>query len=245
MNPPRMYTCSPSWTPLPCPSPYHPSGSSQCPSPKYPLSFIKPGLAISSYMIWHVSMPFSQVIPPSSSPTESKRLFSFAVSHTGLSLPSFWIPYICVSILYWWRRQWHPTPVLLPGKSHGWRSLVGCSPWGLWQLDMTDWLHFHFSLSWLEKEMATHSGVLAWRIPGMEEPVGLLSVGSHRVGHDWHDLAACRLVITFLPRSKHLLISWLQSPSAVILEPPKIKSATVSTVSPSICHEVMGPDAMI
>ena len=53
-----------------------------------------------------------------------------------------------------------------------------------------------------------------------------------------------RLVITFLPRSK-CLISWLQSPSAVILEPKKIKSATVSTVSPSICHEVMGPDAMI
>ena len=54
-----------------------------------------------------------------------------------------------------------------------------------------------------------------------------------------------RLVITFLPRSKHLLISLLQSPSAVILEPPQIKSATVSTVSPSICHEVMGLDAMI
>ena len=54
-----------------------------------------------------------------------------------------------------------------------------------------------------------------------------------------------RLVITFLPRSKRLLISWLQSPSAVILEPPKIKSATVSTVSPSISHEVMGQDAMI
>ena len=54
-----------------------------------------------------------------------------------------------------------------------------------------------------------------------------------------------RLVITFLPRSKSLLISWLQSPSAVILEPPKIKSDTVSTVSPSISHEVMGPDAMI
>jgi len=54
-----------------------------------------------------------------------------------------------------------------------------------------------------------------------------------------------RLVITLLPRSKHLLISWLQSPSAVILEPPKIKSITVSTVSPSICHEVMGLDAMI
>ena len=54
-----------------------------------------------------------------------------------------------------------------------------------------------------------------------------------------------RLVIAFLPRSKHLLISWLQSPSAVIFEPPKIKSLTVSIVSPSICHEVMGPDAVI
>ena len=54
-----------------------------------------------------------------------------------------------------------------------------------------------------------------------------------------------RLVIAFLPRSKRLLISWLQSPSAVILEPPKIKSVTVSIVSPSICHEVMEPDAMI
>ena len=54
-----------------------------------------------------------------------------------------------------------------------------------------------------------------------------------------------RFVIAFLPKSKRLLISWLQSPSAVILEPPKIKSDTVSTVSPSISHEVMGPDAMI
>ena len=54
-----------------------------------------------------------------------------------------------------------------------------------------------------------------------------------------------RLVITFLPRSQRLLISWLQSPSAVILEPQKIKSDTVSTVSPSICHEVIGLDAMI
>ena len=54
-----------------------------------------------------------------------------------------------------------------------------------------------------------------------------------------------RSVITFLPKSKRLLISWLQSPCAVILEPRKIKSATVSTVSPSVCHKVMGPDAMI
>ena len=54
-----------------------------------------------------------------------------------------------------------------------------------------------------------------------------------------------RLVIAFLPRSKHLLLSWLQSPCAVILEPKKVKSATVSIISPSICHEVMGSGVMI
>ena len=54
-----------------------------------------------------------------------------------------------------------------------------------------------------------------------------------------------RLVITIFPRSKHLLISWLQSPFPVVLEPKKIKSVTVSIFSPSVCHEVMGPDAMI
>ena len=87
-----------------------------------------------------------------------------------------------------WRREWHPTPVLLPGKSHGWRSLVGCSPWGREESDMTERLHFHFHA--LEKEMATHSSVLAWRIPGTGEPGRLPSRGSHRVGHDWSDLAA-------------------------------------------------------
>ena len=128
-----------------------------------------------------------------------------------------------------WKRQWHPTPVLLPGKSHGWRSLVGCSPWGREKLDTTERLYFHFSLSCigeenvnplqcsclenpgdggarqaaiygvmqsqtrlrdftftfhfhaLEKEMATHSSVLAWRIPGTGS---LLSMGSHRVRHN-------------------------------------------------------------
>ena len=87
------------------------------------------------------------------------------------------------------KKQWHPTPVLLPGKSHGGRSLVGCSPWGLEELDMTERLHFHFHFHALEKEMETHSSVLAWRIPGMGEPGGLPSMGSHRVGHDWSDLA--------------------------------------------------------
>ena len=90
------------------------------------------------------------------------------------------------------RRQWQPTPVLLPGKSHGRRSLVGCSPWGLEELDTTEWLHFHA----LEKEMATHSSVLAWRIPGTAEPGRLLSMGSHRAEHDWSDLAAAACDIT-------------------------------------------------
>ena len=83
-----------------------------------------------------------------------------------------------------WRRQWHPTPALLPGKSHGWRSLVGCNHGvrkSRTQLsDFTFTFHFHA----LEKAMATHSSVLAWRIPGTGEPGGLLSMGSHRVGHN-------------------------------------------------------------
>ena len=136
--------------------------------------------------------------------------------------------------------------------------------------------------------MAPHSSTLAWRIPWMEEPGRLQSLGLLRVGHDWATslslscigegngnplpysclenpreggawraafygvaqsrtrlkwLSSSRLVIAFLPRSKHL--SWLQSPSAVILEPQTTKSITVSIISPSIFYEVMGPDAMI
>ena len=81
MNPPRVYTCSQLWTPLPPPSPYHPSGSSQCTSLKHPVSCVEPGLVIHFlYDIIHVSMPFPQIIPPSPSPTESKRLFYTSVS---------------------------------------------------------------------------------------------------------------------------------------------------------------------
>ena len=128
LNQPQLYICSPFCTPLPLPSPYHPSGSSQCTSPKHPVSCIKTGLAILFiYDIVHVSMPFSQITPPS--PTES-LLFN------------------------------------------------------------------------------------------------MLSM----------------LVITILPRSKLPLISWLQSPSAEVLEPRKINSATVSTYT---SHEVVGPESMI
>ena len=76
------------------------------------------------------------------------------------------------------------TPVLLSGNSHGWRSLVGCSPWGREESDTSEQLHFHFLLSCIEKEMANHSSVLAWRIPRTEEPGRLPSTGSHRVGHN-------------------------------------------------------------
>ena len=90
----------------------------------------------------------------------------------------------------WGRRQWQPTPALLPGKSHGQRSLVGCSLCGGEESarlnDFTFTFHFHA----LEKEMVTHSSVLAWRISGTGEPGGLLSMGLHRVGHDWNNLAA-------------------------------------------------------
>ena len=81
MNPPRVYMSSQSWTPLPPPSPYHLSGSSQCTSPKHPVSCIKLRLAIHFlHDSIHVSMPFSQIIPPSTSPSECKSPFYTSVS---------------------------------------------------------------------------------------------------------------------------------------------------------------------
>ena len=75
------------------------------------------------------------------------------------------------------RRQWQPTPALLPGESHGQRSLVGCSPWGCQESDTLSDFTFTFHFHALEKEMATHSSVLAWRITGTGEPRGLPSMG--------------------------------------------------------------------
>ena len=113
-----------------------------------------------------------------------------------------------------WRRKWQPTPVFLPGESQGQRSLVGCCLWGTQSWTRLKRLSMHALTRWtfVHKVMALLFNMLS------------------------------RLVIVFLPRSKCLLISWLQSQSPVIWEPKKIKSATVS---PPICHEVMGPDAMI
>ena len=111
MNLPQVYTCSPSWTPLPLPSPYHPSGSSQCTSPKHPVSCIKPGLEIHFiYDIMHVSMPLSQVIPPSPSPTESKRLFYTSVPvfiTTLFIIARTWKQPRCPSADEWIRKLWY------------------------------------------------------------------------------------------------------------------------------------------
>ena len=112
---------------------------------------------------------------------------------------------------------------------------------------MKSWtrLHFHFSLSCIGEGNGN-----PLQCSCLENPMdrGAWWAAVYGVVQSWtrlKRLSSSRLVITFLPRSKRILISWLQSPSAVILEPKKINSATVSTVSPSICHEVMRLDAMI
>ena len=79
------------------------------------------------------------------------------------------------------RRQWHPTPVLLPGKSHGWRSLVGCSPWGREESDATERLHFHFSLSCIGEGNGNPLQCSCLENPRDGKPGGLPSMGSHRV----------------------------------------------------------------
>ena len=80
--------------------------------------------------------------------------------------------------------MWHPIPVLLPGKSHGRRSLVGCSPWGREESDTTERLHFHFLLSYLGEGNGNPLQCSCLENPRMGEPGGLPSMGSHKVGHN-------------------------------------------------------------
>ena len=131
INPPQVYTCSPSWTLL-HPSPYCPSGSSQCTSPKHPVSCIKPGLVIRFiYDIIHVSVPFSQIILPSCFPIESKKLFYFKGINSS-----------ALSFLY------NPTPTSIHDywKNH---SLACCDSWGCKESDMTEWLNWT-ELNWID-----------------------------------------------------------------------------------------------
>ena len=92
-----------------------------------------------------------------------------------------------------------------------WAAVHGATKSRTWLNDLTFTFHFH----WLEKEMATHSGVLAWRIPGTEEPGGLLSMWSHRVGHDWSDLAAAAASCKMPPRG----FSFLDEESTALYSP--------------------------
>ena len=115
---------------------------------------------------------------------------------------SFWLSfdklvYRNLSIFFPWRRQWHPTPVLLPGKSHGRRSLVGCSPWGHEESDTTERLHFHFSLSCIGEGNGNPLQCSCLENPRDGGAWWLPSMGSHRVGHDWSDLAAAAASIFF------------------------------------------------
>ena len=143
-----------------------------------------------------------------------------------------------------------PHSSTLAGKIPWMEDLVGCSPWGHKESDTTERLHFHFSLSCIGErngnplqcsclENPRDGGAWWAAIYGVAQSQTRLKQLSSSTS------SSSRLIIAFLPRNKCLLISWLQSPSAVILESPKIKFLTVSIVFPSICHEVMGPDAMI
>ena len=116
----------------------------------------------------------------------------------------------CLHLLNLWQMQWHPTPVLLPGKSHGWRSLVGCSLWGPSELDMSEPLHFHFSLSC---------------IGGHENPLQCSCLrnlrdggawwaavyGPHRVRHNCSDLATVALHLYKLKAGIYPAVQWLKT----------------------------------
>ena len=131
---------------------------------------------------------------------------------SGLLHVSTWDLWALLGSLLW-RRQWQPTPVLLPGKFHDrgawWATVHKVAKSRTWLSDFSFPFHFHA----LEKEMATHSSVLAWRIPGTGKPGGLPSVGSRRVGHDWSDLAAAAAAAgSLLGSLDYLYVIFIQIP---------------------------------
>ena len=123
-------------------------------------------------------------IPWTEEPGRLQSMGSLRVWH-------YWATSLSLFTFMRWRRKWQPTPVFLPGESQGQGGPSGLPSMGS-QKNQTGLSDFTFTFYFhaLEKEMATHSSVLAWRIPGMGEPGGLLSMGLHRVRHDWSDLAA-------------------------------------------------------
>ena len=128
----------------------------------------------------------------SSASVRSILFLSFIVHISAWKFSLIALIFLKRYLVFPWRRQWHPTPVLLPGKSHGWRSLEGCSPWGRWGSGMTEWLHFPFSLSCIGEGNGNPLQCSGLESPRDGEPGGLPSMGSHRVGYDWSDLAAAQ-----------------------------------------------------
>ena len=102
---------------------------------------------------------------------------------------------VCVCVCVYRRRQWHPTPVLLPGQSHERRSLVGCSPWGHEESGTTERLHFHFSLSCIGEGNGNPLQCSCLENPRDGGAWWAAIMGSHRVGHDWNDLAAAATIV--------------------------------------------------
>ena len=182
--------------------------------------------ALDVCLLWASVQVLSQRKSPwqlSGSPRVAVFLFAeWKVVHLGNSAILMWVP--SLGICGCWRRQWHPTPVLLPGKSHGRRSLMGCSPWGHKSQTRLGDFTFTFHFPALEREMATHSSVLAWRIPGTGEPGGLPSMGPHRIGHDWSDLAAAAVCIcqsqtpnvSSLPPGNHKFVYYIWDSISVL-----------------------------
>ena len=158
MNPPRVYTCSPSWTPLPPPSHTIPLGQPSAPAPSIQYHASNLDWRFVSYMILYMfqchSPKSSHPLPlPQSPKTVLYICVSFAVSHT-VGRGAWWAAVHGVAKsrtrmsdfpftfhFHDWRRKWQPTPVLMPGKFHGWGSLVGYSPWSRKESDTTERLH--------------------------------------------------------------------------------------------------------
>ena len=166
-------------------------------------------------------------IPWMEEPGRLQSMGSLRVGHdsvTSLSLFTF----------RHWGRKWQSTSVFLPGESQGRGSLVGCHLWG--RTVRHDWSDLAVAAAAFFMVQFSHP----YMTTGKTIALNIWTFVTKVMSLLFNILS--RFVITFLPKSKCLLISWLQSLCSVILEPKKKNSVTVSTFAPSICHEVMGPE---
>ena len=219
------------------------SVAQSCPTLCDPIIRSTPGLPVHHQYSWSPPRPMSiESVMPSN---------HLILCHPLLLLPSIF-PTIRVfsnesALHIGWPKYWSFSFSISPSNEHP--GLIS------FRMDWVDLLAVQGTLKSLLQHHSSKASILrcsAFFIVQLSHPymtTGKTIVLTRRtfVGEvmSLHFNVLSRLVITFLPRTKRLLISWLQSPSAVILEPKKRKSATLSTVSPSICHEVMGPDAMV